>query len=154
MQADSLQSARQLINPASPSQYEVHFLYRHTCRVWVVGNAISTFVNEQERASLVLWINGVLFTITINCGIEIRSRHEWKSTASQTMANYARVKLCSYCPFGVFVMYDAHQIQVIVYMNHGDFDNIHKLSPRSDFRWPRMRVVYIYICRIHLVAMV
>jgi len=52
----------------------------------MVGNVIATFVNE--RASPVN-INRVLFTITIDCGIKIWSRHEWKSTASQTMANYA-----------------------------------------------------------------
>ena len=54
-------------------------------RVIVVGNAISMFVNERASP-----MNKRSFAYYyIDCGIKIRSSHEWKSTASQTMANYA-----------------------------------------------------------------
>ena len=47
----------------------------------MVGNAISKFLNERK-------INGSLFTITIDCGIQMQKRHEWKTIEGQSMAIY------------------------------------------------------------------
>ena len=139
MQADSPQSTRWLINPASPRDSSLDFLYRRTCRVWwwlatlfqrLWMNMQVLWMNMQ-----VLWINS--FFLLLQSIVALRSGADTSGRVQQvnllrvsTFVKLTSARMVCFCD----VWCTLNTSHGIYHINHGNFDVfriIYNPSPRS-----------------------